>query len=175
MSDLCPDELAFLDQIADQPDDDTTRLVYADWLEEHDRVERADGIRRFVASPARFTFSEGSAAQLSYTGKRPDLPATVCITLAVGYAGVSWTTYKGLIESAKCTWERWFQIGDGLLKRNWCPEIVLTEALVMPSVMIEPVLRSRWPAVKRWSWTEPPAPVPVAPDVPDIEYTDYHY
>jgi uncharacterized protein (TIGR02996 family) len=36
---------AFLRSIVAQPDDDTVRLVYADWLEEHDDAEQASFIR----------------------------------------------------------------------------------------------------------------------------------
>jgi uncharacterized protein (TIGR02996 family) len=38
-------EAAFLQAILEQPDDDTPRLVYADWLEEHGQGERAEFIR----------------------------------------------------------------------------------------------------------------------------------
>jgi uncharacterized protein (TIGR02996 family) len=176
------EEATFLAAIAAEPDDDTTRLVYADWLEEHEQAERADAIRRGVKKPKRFTFGEGAAAQVAYTSKRKDLqpagslwPNIVCVTLAPGYAGVSWTTYKGLLESATCTWQRWLEVGDGLLKRNWCPEVVLT---TLPHLNLEEhtaggrifsiprrpgrhlvrdgeshrgvVLSQEWPAVTRW-------------------------
>jgi uncharacterized protein (TIGR02996 family) len=36
---------AFIQAIIDNPDDDSPRLVYADWLEENGRPERADFIR----------------------------------------------------------------------------------------------------------------------------------
>jgi uncharacterized protein (TIGR02996 family) len=39
------DERALLAAIIAQPDDDTVRLVYADWLQEHDQPERAEFIR----------------------------------------------------------------------------------------------------------------------------------
>jgi uncharacterized protein (TIGR02996 family) len=39
------DEPALLAAIAADPDDDTVRLAYADWLDEHDRPERAEFIR----------------------------------------------------------------------------------------------------------------------------------
>jgi uncharacterized protein (TIGR02996 family) len=39
------DEEAFLRAIADAPGDDATRLVYADWLEEHGDAERAGALR----------------------------------------------------------------------------------------------------------------------------------
>jgi uncharacterized protein (TIGR02996 family) len=51
---------AFLDDIVANTDDDTPRLVYADWLDEHDQPERAEFIRAQVElerlpkdSPAR--------------------------------------------------------------------------------------------------------------------------
>jgi uncharacterized protein (TIGR02996 family) len=36
---------AFLQAIIENPDDDTPRLVYADWLDEHGQEERAEFIR----------------------------------------------------------------------------------------------------------------------------------
>lgn len=39
------EERALLRAIVDAPDDDTVRLVYADWLQEHGRSERAEFIR----------------------------------------------------------------------------------------------------------------------------------
>jgi uncharacterized protein (TIGR02996 family) len=39
------DEAALLHAITAHPDDDTPRLVYADWLDEHDQPERAEFIR----------------------------------------------------------------------------------------------------------------------------------
>ncbi len=39
------DRAAFLRAIADNPDDDLPRLVYADWLDEHGEPERAEFIR----------------------------------------------------------------------------------------------------------------------------------
>ncbi|MCI0700834.1 MAG: TIGR02996 domain-containing protein [Planctomycetia bacterium] len=40
-----PEADAFLDVIFDHPDDDTPRLVYADWLQEHDQENYAQFIR----------------------------------------------------------------------------------------------------------------------------------
>jgi uncharacterized protein (TIGR02996 family) len=44
-----PQEQGLLANIGENPDDDTPRLVYADWVEEHGRPERADFIRLHVA------------------------------------------------------------------------------------------------------------------------------
>lgn len=45
MSPLTPEQSAFLRSICENPSDDTIRLVYADYLEEHDELERAELIR----------------------------------------------------------------------------------------------------------------------------------
>ena len=42
------DDKALLDRIRRTPEDDTVRLVFADWLEEHDEPERAEFIRADV-------------------------------------------------------------------------------------------------------------------------------
>src|SRR6476659_7569532 len=42
---MSSDRAAFLRAIAEQPDDDLPRLVYADWLDEHGEPERAEFIR----------------------------------------------------------------------------------------------------------------------------------
>src|SRR5690242_8440639 len=41
-------EESFLLEIVAQPDDHATRLVFADWLDEHDQCERAEFIRAQV-------------------------------------------------------------------------------------------------------------------------------
>lgn len=41
---------AFLKALAENPDDVTTRLVYADWLDEHGEHEEADFQRKWVAA-----------------------------------------------------------------------------------------------------------------------------
>lgn len=43
------DRAAFIRAILDSPDDDTARLVFADWLEEHGEPERAEFIRAQIA------------------------------------------------------------------------------------------------------------------------------
>ena len=46
---LCPEETGFLAAIRDSPDDDTARLVYADWLDERGRDEESTDQREVVA------------------------------------------------------------------------------------------------------------------------------
>ncbi len=45
----CPEGQGFLAAIREHPEDDTTRLVLADWLDEHDAPDRAEFIRLQVA------------------------------------------------------------------------------------------------------------------------------
>lgn len=47
MTDLAthPDAVAFVRAICSAPEDDTPRLVYADWLEEHGQADRAEFVR----------------------------------------------------------------------------------------------------------------------------------
>jgi uncharacterized protein (TIGR02996 family) len=49
MSKPHPEETALLKAIVSRPDDDLPRLVYADWLDEHGRAERARFIRLQIA------------------------------------------------------------------------------------------------------------------------------
>lgn len=49
MNTMINEEAGFLTAIRNHPDDDTARLVYADWLQEHDQPERAEFIRGQIA------------------------------------------------------------------------------------------------------------------------------
>lgn len=174
------DGTALLKAVLSEPADDTVRLVYADWLEEHNEIARADAIRRGVKKPKRFTFAEGAPAVIAYTGKRTDIAATVQVELAHGWPGVRWTTYKGLLESATLTWGAWLAQDDELLQAFCLPEIILATSpdvtrIPNPSLVdgfrefvvpgrptrhrvndgedpIAVVLAGEWPKVKRWNW-----------------------
>ncbi len=54
------DEAAFLAALKANPAEDTTRLVYADWLDEHDQPQRAEYLRLVVA----YTLHEGDLAKM---------------------------------------------------------------------------------------------------------------
>lgn len=41
---------AFLAALAENPDDNATRLIFADWLDDHDQPEEADRMQRWKAS-----------------------------------------------------------------------------------------------------------------------------
>lgn len=85
---------AFLQAICENPSDDTPRLVYADWLEERGRVERAEfirlqidvthGRRRAAAREKELLFQHGDA----WTAELPELE------------GIRWGDFeRGFVES----------------------------------------------------------------------------
>lgn len=59
---------AFINAILDNPSDDTARLVFADWLEEHGEPERAEFIRVQIEADKL----PGAAHEKSVPGKRAD-------------------------------------------------------------------------------------------------------
>jgi uncharacterized protein (TIGR02996 family) len=55
------DEAALLRAIGGHPDEDTPRLMYADWLDEHGRAERAEYIRVQIARQRKLATGEDDA------------------------------------------------------------------------------------------------------------------
>jgi len=151
------DEETFLAAIAAEPDDDATRLAFADWLEEHDRVRFGNAIRRGVRKPKRFTFGEGKDAVISYTGTRSDLNELVSAKVATGVTGLRWTTYKGLILSAECAFDRWAKESDSILASRPLPEVILTTRILgeIRHKHLRLLGRDRFHAVAPWSETGP--------------------
>lgn len=166
-----PEEAAFLEAIAENIDDDVSRLVLADWYEEHDDFEKADAIREGVANPRRHLEMPHHSAVIQFHSPRPG--GSGYAWLARGYEGVSWATYKGLIEYAVCPFNRWCEIGHHLLEKNWCPEIVIPDVavkddlnspagFVLNQCQVDQDALNRmkdwsqfirqWPQVKRWNW-----------------------
>ena len=82
----------FLAQICDNPADDTVRLVFADWLEEHGEPERAEFIR--------------VQCELAKTPKpKPPRMLGVMARLAIPVLGPKLAT--GALEDYKARLERW--------------------------------------------------------------------
>src|SRR5687768_686031 len=89
---------AFLRVICASPDDDTARLVFADWLDEHGDADRAEFIRLQVGLAAGTVPEAGRAAaqrraEALYTRHQPEwwgeLPQR---------PGVSWVTVPAPFE-----------------------------------------------------------------------------
>jgi uncharacterized protein (TIGR02996 family) len=88
-------DLGFLASIVAEPDDDTRRLAYADWLDEHDQVERAETIRVQCAL-ARLRYDDDAASALQAREHRllsKHLPQWRK-EMGISYAGLS----RGFVE-----------------------------------------------------------------------------
>jgi uncharacterized protein (TIGR02996 family) len=68
------DEAAFLDALAANPADDTARLVYADWLDEHGEPAKAEYLRLVVAL---------ARAETDYAREQPDVARTLALAEAL--------------------------------------------------------------------------------------------
>jgi uncharacterized protein (TIGR02996 family) len=96
------DHDALLNAIGERPEEDTPRLMYADWLEEHDQPERADFVRNQVElgrlhidDPARRELVVKNVYYLSHfaSGWKAELP---CVP------GIEWGDFnRGLIEEVQ--------------------------------------------------------------------------
>ncbi|WP_439620807.1 ribosomal protein L7/L12 [Gemmata sp.] len=69
-----PDEAAFLDALAANPADDTARLVYTDWLDEHGEPYKAEYLRLVVAL---------ARAETDYARDQPDVARTLALAEAL--------------------------------------------------------------------------------------------
>jgi len=89
------DNRAFLEAIADAPTDDALRLIYADWLEEHGMVARAEFIRvqcalaqKAMYDPSRLPLVKREQALLEEHGAewaRPVAPIVRAYTFHRGF------------------------------------------------------------------------------------------
>jgi uncharacterized protein (TIGR02996 family) len=68
------DEAAFLDALRANPADDTARLVYADWLDEHGEPAKAEYLRLVVAL---------ARAEIDYARDQPDVARTLALAEAL--------------------------------------------------------------------------------------------
>jgi uncharacterized protein (TIGR02996 family) len=98
---MTADEQALLNAILAAPDDDLPRLVYADWLEEHDRAERAEFIRVECELARSEPGAEGRArlfARQAELMKRHQLEWFPVFSTTKALF-VSWKTARGFVES----------------------------------------------------------------------------
>jgi uncharacterized protein (TIGR02996 family) len=93
-------EALFLLAVLENPADDLVRLAFADWLDEHEELHRADVIRRGVRKPKRFTFAVGAPAVISY---RSGHLGAVEVVAAPAVPGVAFTTCRGFVEGITCS------------------------------------------------------------------------
>ncbi|QEG28317.1 hypothetical protein GobsT_30940 [Gemmata obscuriglobus] len=120
-----PDPSGLLAWISADPDEDTHRLGYADWLDEHEQHQRAEYIR-LCCAPA------GSLPHTTRVGELFDdlfqrLPPSYCLK----------DMHRGFIKRIVCPWERWRDHGDDLRSREWVPLVELTTQVVFDEAVEE--------------------------------------
>lgn len=87
------EESALVRQILTRPADDTPRLVYADWLDEHDQADRAEFIRMSVEA-------NRSTAPCYHDLTRPPGCPTCALHIRADALAREWT-------DGEINWERW--------------------------------------------------------------------
>ena len=126
------ERIAFIRAICAEPDDDTARLVFADWLQENGEGERAEFIRASVRRPA-MTTSYNSATNPWSDGDH----GTICELLRrYGHewlgpyyelaGGRSWAWHRGFIASITCTAADFEEHGPTIVESSPIEKVTLT-------------------------------------------------
>src|SRR4051794_33971209 len=108
------DEDALLAAIRESPDDDTLRLVLADWYDDHGQAERAEFIRLHL-TVARS--DEGDVRRAAWLARLHRLHAA---------HGAGWAGYNRLDRSGWHGW-RW---GRGLVE-----SVTLSDVAILPTLL----------------------------------------
>jgi len=119
------DELALLKAIASAPDDDLPRLVFADWLDEHGRTERAHFIRLQIAEHRCTAWAGREQRQVEILGLLQEHGATWFRELPrwvrLWYA-TRWRKppdyHRGFVEEVCVTASHFLRFGEQLLDRT---------------------------------------------------------
>jgi uncharacterized protein (TIGR02996 family) len=127
---MTPEEAAFLDAILEAPEDDTPRLVFADWLEDHGRPERAE-LFRLQVELARWVPDLGRRTELRRR-ERDILQRREADWLG-GLAPfcVRWHWRRGLphvtMRAGRLLGKAFRDAPDGLLRSAWVESLRVTD------------------------------------------------
>ncbi len=168
------EEQALLATIFATHEDDAPRLIYADWLDEHDQPERAEFIRTQIgiATPFETTIEwlkngvcpihSARAAEQDRLDKRWRELACEHGDLWVpdGAGAVIWDWHRGFVRGVTCHAADWLKHADAILRLHPVQEVRLA---TLPTIEMdghnwrdstpqeaEQHLRRRWPTVKTW-------------------------
>lgn len=141
-------DAGFLRAICETPDDDSPRLIYADWLEENGQPERAEFIRLQIADPTGLVSDNNAFRRqlelLETHGARWSEP----VADAFGYSlrhiskwrdGAEWEWRRGFVSSVICSGDHWIACGNDVLA-------------VAPVRAVRLTTRPRGNQGKRWIW-----------------------
>ncbi|QJX00447.1 TIGR02996 domain-containing protein [Frigoriglobus tundricola] len=128
------DEDVFVHSILSNPDDDTLRLVFADWLEEHDRASHAELIRvqcELARLPKRSRKSEEKTRRQELAAREKELlrqpeffPTWPVGTPKPSYDAFNYDIFKQSPDAPKLEYERGFitairVLDDELMTPEW--------------------------------------------------------
>lgn len=117
------DELAFLITIAARPDNDLARLVFADWLDDHEQPDRAEFIRLSVAAADPAVPPEARAASQALADELLaahhtdwERPLTdLGVALSIDFTPMPCVTYDRGVPSQVCMpWQTFLAAGGRL-------------------------------------------------------------
>lgn len=143
---------AFIDAIVADPDDDTIRLIAADWLEEHGDVDRAAFIRIQVELARLEAAGEGKSLEVDRLRAKERVilgplelgwkfwaaeacPELVSLTSRGGRDPLKGMTvegaeqltwHRGFVEGVTCSADEWLRHGEAVRKRNPILDVSLT-------------------------------------------------
>jgi uncharacterized protein (TIGR02996 family) len=151
MTDLDATGAALLADILANPEDDTVRLVLADWLDEHGDPERAEFIRvqvELASDPYRESLCRETCDPPEFwgcpdrvvrkrerellAGPRPDVYENEVVWFNAGDGTESWRTMfrpqwrRGFVEAVACEAADWLAHAAALLARHPIREVTLT-------------------------------------------------
>jgi uncharacterized protein (TIGR02996 family) len=164
------DDPAFIAAIRANPDDDTVRLAYADYLEESGQGERAAFIRGQIELEAirraaphlrppetiKLPKMAGRGRQLTTLADRFQLivhemlEGTPWGLTKDGFrGGQSCTISRGFLDSGTCSSADWIRLGDATLAKHPVRKLVWTDLpwVIDPQISLAH-LRWRWPGVE---------------------------
>ncbi|HYH63950.1 MAG TPA: TIGR02996 domain-containing protein [Urbifossiella sp.] len=131
------DEAALLAAVRAHPDDDTPRLVYADWCDDYGRAERAAFVRCQVAlerieEPATHAAKpvEGCLGCQLIAEERALRDLVGCDGVPVGIGSIQVTWRRGFVEACEVSAEAWVRHGDALLAAHPVKRVRLTTRLI---------------------------------------------
>src|SRR5690348_12506827 len=123
-----PDGRALLNAITDHPDDDTPRLVFADWLEEHNDPDRARFIRLQVELARVPPWGQPPAARAEQEAilarRRAEWLAELGLADGTRYDP---TFHRGFVAAARLTAAEFLRAGGRLTSRTPLVHLRLTD------------------------------------------------
>jgi uncharacterized protein (TIGR02996 family) len=164
---MLSDRLLLLRAIRANPDDDTPRLIYADWLQENGEDARAEFIRLQIHEPRAKRVSE-----LFHANWRAWVPH-VFKAGEVVFA-------RGFIEQLHVECERYFYFGESLFREGAISRVRLSDRKPLRDVTPEQryfwCKPTFWPQLHgTWTWSRHTLPPPIFDMIDGVTRTVAYY